>query len=82
MCIRDSSLNRMAFGGHFFFDVLIAWGLMVTVVLALRVVFLESIGPLTEGRIDDGLAAWGERLLAGMRAPAAWLDRRDGGSRG
>lgn len=76
------SLNRMAFGGHFFFDVLIAWGLMVTVVLALRTVILERIGPTTEARIDDGLARAGERLLAAMRAPAAWLDRRDGASRG
>lgn len=69
------SLNRMAFGGHFLFDVLIAWGLVLTIVLACRALVLERIGPVTEARIDAALATAGERLLGLLRAPGRWLDR-------
>ncbi len=69
------SLNRMAFGGHFLSDVMIAWGLVAAVVLGCRAVFLERIGPRTEARIDEALAWAGERVLRGMRAPATWLGR-------
>lgn len=70
------SANRMAFGAHFLSDVVIGWGLVATIVLACRRVFLEKIGPMTERRIDDGLARAGEALLAAARAPFGWVDRR------
>lgn len=57
------SLNRMAFGGHFLSDVVIGWGLVVTIVLVCRRVFVEKIGPRTEARLDDGLERLGERLV-------------------
>ena len=70
------SVNRMAFGAHFLSDVVIGWGLVATIVLACRWAFLDRVGPMTEGRIDDGLAGVGERLLGLARRPAAWFRAR------
>ena len=61
------SLNRMAFGGHFLSDVLIGWGLVLTIVFACRAFFLETMGPTTERAIDDRFARFGDRLLEAMR---------------
>jgi lipid A 4'-phosphatase len=36
------SLNRIAFGAHYLSDILIAWGLTVTVILALRIALLSA----------------------------------------
>jgi membrane-associated phospholipid phosphatase len=69
------SLNRMAFGGHFLSDVAIGWGLTATIVLVCRRFFLERIGPMSEARIDDGLAWVGERLLAAAVRPFARMRR-------
>lgn len=70
------SLNRMAFGAHFLSDVVIGWGLMVTLVLACRRLFLERIGPMTEARIDAGLGRVGEKLLEWSRRPIDLVLRR------
>lgn len=56
------SANRMAFGGHFLSDVVIAWGLVLTVVFACHHLFVERIGPEGEARIDAALARFGDRL--------------------
>ena len=61
------SANRIAFGGHYLSDVLIAWGLVAIVVLACRRFFLESMGPMTEARIDTALGRAGDRILALVR---------------
>ena len=70
------SVNRMAFGAHFLSDVAIGWGLTATIVFACRWAFLEKVGPMTERRIDDGLARVGERLLGLARRPAGWFRAR------
>ena len=70
------SVNRMAFGAHFLSDVVIGWGLTAAIVLACRWAFLDKVGPMTERRIDDGLALVGERLLGLARRPAAWFRAR------
>lgn len=56
------SANRLAFGGHFLSDVLIAWGLVLTIVFACHDLFVERIGPEGEARIDAALARVGDRL--------------------
>jgi membrane-associated PAP2 superfamily phosphatase len=65
------SVNRMAFGAHFLSDVVIGWGLVTTIVFACRRAFLDKVGPMTERRIDDGLAWAGERFLGLVRRPVA-----------
>lgn len=54
------SLNRVAFGGHFVSDVLIAWCLTLTVILAMRSVFLRPAG--APDPYDAALTALGRRL--------------------
>ncbi|WP_333824321.1 phosphatase PAP2 family protein [Pinisolibacter sp.] len=70
------SVNRMAFGAHFLSDVVIGWGLTATIVFACRWALIDKVGPMTEGRIDDGLEWVGERLLGLARRPAAWFRAR------
>lgn len=48
------SLNRIAFGAHYLSDVLIAWGLTITVVMVMREVFLI--------RRDPAAHDWAEAL--------------------
>lgn len=43
------SLNRIAFGGHYLSDVLIGWGLMLTVILTCRNVIITRLGPSIDG---------------------------------
>ena len=67
------SVNRIAFGGHYLSDVLIGWGLVAIVVLVCRRFFLETMGPMTEARIDAAFGRAGDRVLAlaGRRDPSA-----------
>ncbi|MEF2071013.1 phosphatase PAP2 family protein [Consotaella aegiceratis] len=53
------SLNRIAFGGHFLSDVLIAWILVLFVAVSLRPVFLGRWGP----RIDGILRTAGRQAI-------------------
>lgn len=48
------SLNRIAFGGHFLSDVMIAWCLTITVILCVHRAIYAAAGPLT----DDAIAGW------------------------
>lgn len=50
------SANRIAFGGHFFSDVLIGWGMTATVVLVCRHWILD--------RMPEGRIGWLERAFA------------------
>jgi membrane-associated phospholipid phosphatase len=60
------SVNRMAFGGHFLSDVVIAWVLVGLVVLVCRELILERLPEAAVGRIDDALARSGDRLLGAI----------------
>jgi len=63
------SLNRVAFGGHFLSDTMLAWGLTLLVILAVYAgLYRTAAGERIETRIRAGLAALGmraRRLLSG-----------------
>nr|WP_244635692.1 phosphatase PAP2 family protein [Chthonobacter albigriseus] len=73
------SLNRIAFGGHFFSDVVLAWALTLLVILiAHRIVYAPS-SPFTDERIAGALGAAGDRtrrILVGFAGRAADRVRR------
>ena len=59
------SANRVAFGGHWLSDVVIAWALTLTIVLAVREVVLVRVGPERWAAIEARLAAFGGRPRGG-----------------
>lgn len=63
------SLNRIAFGGHFLSDVMIAWCLTITVILCVHRAIYAPTSPLT----DDAIA---DRLGAAGRVTRRWLRTR------
>jgi lipid A 4'-phosphatase len=57
------SLNRIAFGGHFISDVVIAWGLTAVIVAALHRLFISHPPPrFTEAALEGNLTRAGEAL--------------------
>ncbi|TPQ49673.1 phosphoesterase PA-phosphatase [Prosthecomicrobium hirschii] len=58
------SLNRIAFGGHYLSDVLIAWCLTLTLVFLLRDLILIRLPEATVARLEAGLARLGGRRPA------------------
>lgn len=63
------SVNRIAFGGHFLSDVVIAWCLTVAVLLVVHRAVYRAGSPLTDAALADALGAAG--AAAGRRASAA-----------
>lgn len=59
------SVNRIAFGGHFFSDVLIGWMLMLSVVVLCYQIFYKS--GLTDEKVDAGFARVRDFLHAPFR---------------
>lgn len=54
------SLNRVAFGGHFLSDTMLAWGLTLLVILAVYAgLYRTAAGERIEARTRAGLAAFG-----------------------
>lgn len=58
------SALRVAFGGHYLSDVLIAWGLTLIVILVMRHVLLIKPGPDFDPAVENGLGAVGRALAA------------------
>jgi membrane-associated phospholipid phosphatase len=57
------SLNRLAFGGHFLSDILIAWGLTLFVIAICHRIFLANPPPwLAPARLEAGMTRLGQRL--------------------
>jgi lipid A 4'-phosphatase len=57
------SLNRIAFGGHFLSDVLIAWGLVALLLAILyRVILVSPPVWLENERVESALARLGKTL--------------------
>ncbi|MEJ1159912.1 phosphatase PAP2 family protein [Prosthecomicrobium sp. N25] len=56
------SVNRIAFGGHYLSDVLLAWSLTLLVILGVREIFLVRMGPNAGARLERRLAAFGARV--------------------
>jgi lipid A 4'-phosphatase len=60
------SLNRIAFGGHFLSDVLLAWGITALIIaLVYRLLYLDPPPALTDANLDAALARAGRALHAG-----------------
>jgi membrane-associated phospholipid phosphatase len=57
------SVNRIAFGGHFLSDVLIAWALVAIVVLWCRKVFLIGLSDASIAAVGRFLGRLGDRAL-------------------
>lgn len=57
------SINRVAFGGHFFSDTMLSWGLTFLVVLSVYWLLYEKKPPLvTDRRLDEWFTINGRRL--------------------
>ncbi len=65
------SVNRIAFGGHFLSDVLLAWLLTLAVILICYNVFYKDFG-LTDERVEG----WFTRMRAFLQAPFRLLLKR------
>lgn len=62
------SMNRIAFGGHFLSDVVLAWGLTLMLIAVLyRLIYVDTPPALTDERLDAGLARLGNAI---RRRPA------------
>jgi lipid A 4'-phosphatase len=68
------SANRVAFGGHYLSDVLIAWCLTLVVILAMRDTLLVRLTSEREARIDAWLSGLGRRI-GGLRLASFPLKR-------
>lgn len=54
--------NRIAFGGHYLSDVLIAWSLTLLIIFVLREVILIRMKPGTASGLETALARFGRRF--------------------
>ena len=59
--------NRVLFGSHFLSDVLIAWGLVLTIVLALHELVYRRLSDTAIERIETRIGAVGEAIIALVR---------------
>ncbi|WP_069307020.1 phosphatase PAP2 family protein [Methylobrevis pamukkalensis] len=63
------SVNRMAFGGHFLSDVVVAWLLTLWVMFAVHAVIYRADGPFTDAAIAGTLeraGTWTKGMLGGI----------------
>ena len=62
------SLNRIAFGGHFTSDVLVAFGFTLLVMIVLyRIIVTSPLGDRLDAAIEGRLAEAGRRIRARFR---------------
>lgn len=65
------SANRVAFGGHFFSDTLISWGVTLLLILAVYHLFYQKVPPLVSDRqLDEWFTVRGRRLQRFLRRMA------------
>lgn len=70
------SLNRIAFGGHFFSDTLISWGLTLLVILLVHRLFYQSVpGGLRDRKLDERFTRFGRRLHVLSRRSGARISK-------
>lgn len=63
------SLNRIAMGGHFLSDVLLAWAMTLAVIaIAYRFLYVTPPAALTDARLELGLTRTGEGIRRAGRA--------------
>jgi lipid A 4'-phosphatase len=68
------SVNRIAMGGHFLSDVVIAWCLTLMGIFWLRSVMLADV---RAARLDDAVSGAGRRLLARLSASLSRLGQKN-----
>ncbi|WP_422041342.1 phosphatase PAP2 family protein [Roseibium sp.] len=62
------SANRVAFGGHFFSDTLISWGVTLLLILAVYHLLYQRVPPLvTDRKLDEWFTVKGRRLHRSLR---------------
>lgn len=70
------ALNRIAFGGHFLSDVLIAWWMTLAIMAAIyRILYIHPPEALTNRRLETGLADFGNAIRATV---GRWTGRSSG----
>jgi membrane-associated phospholipid phosphatase len=68
------SLNRIAFGGHFLSDVLLAWWMTLAVMAALyRFLYIDPPPALANDALEDGLTQVGQTIRGAVSAAVASL---------
>jgi hypothetical protein len=72
------STLRVAFGGHYLSDVLIAWGLTLIVILVMRHVLLKGPGPGFDPAVESALGALGRVIGAPFARFGARRSSSDG----
>ncbi len=66
------SLNRVAFGGHFLSDIVLAWWITLLVMAVLyRLLYVNPPAALTNDQLEDGLTRAGFGLRDAVRTAAA-----------
>jgi lipid A 4'-phosphatase len=57
------SINRVAFGGHFFSDTMLSWGLTFLVILSVYwLLYLKKPPLMTDQGLDEWFTRYGRRL--------------------
>ncbi|MEL7527334.1 MAG: phosphatase PAP2 family protein [Pseudomonadota bacterium] len=70
------SANRVAFGGHFFSDTLISWGVTLLLILAVYHLLYQRVPPLvTDRKLDEVFTVKGRRLHRFLRRAAVRAKR-------
>jgi membrane-associated phospholipid phosphatase len=66
------SLNRIAMGGHFLSDALLAWGLTLAVIaIAYRLLYSDPPAALTVSALEDDMTRAGQSIRRLFRRPPA-----------
>lgn len=71
------SLNRIAMGGHFLSDVLLAWAMTLLVIaVAYRFLYVTPPAALTDASLEAGLTRAGEAIRSGIGAAVRAVSER------
>ena len=71
------SLNRIAMGGHFLSDVLLAWVMtLVVIAVAYRFLYVTPPTALTDASLEAGLTRTGEGIRSSMRVAVRAISSR------
>ncbi|EFO32662.1 PA-phosphatase related phosphoesterase [Roseibium sp. TrichSKD4] len=74
LCVALSA-NRIAFGGHFFSDTLLSWGLTLILMLSIHWLLYKAPFHPTDAKFDLAFTRFGRRLHIALGRLMRWLGR-------